>query len=37
VTFTGVSLLFLIVSAIACFIPARLVTRIDPLDALRQE
>ena len=37
VTFAAVSLLFLIVSAIACFIPARLVTRIDPLVALRQE
>jgi ABC-type antimicrobial peptide transport system permease subunit len=37
VTFAAVSLLFLIVTAIACFIPARLVTRIDPLVALRQE
>ena len=37
VTFAAVSVLFLIVTAIACFIPARLVTRIDPLIALRQE
>jgi len=36
-TFAAVSMLFLIVAAIACFIPARLVTRIDPLIALRQE
>jgi ABC-type antimicrobial peptide transport system permease subunit len=37
VTFAAVSVLFLIVTALACFIPARLVTRIDPLAALRQE
>jgi putative ABC transport system permease protein len=35
-TFAGVTLLFLIVAAAACFIPARQVTAIDPLIALRQ-
>jgi putative ABC transport system permease protein len=37
VTFAGVSLLFLVVAGAACFIPARQVTAIDPLIALRQE
>ena len=37
VTFLAVPLLFLIVSVAACGIPARLVTSIDPLAALRQE
>jgi ABC-type antimicrobial peptide transport system permease subunit len=37
ITFAGVSLLFLVVAAVACFIPARQVTSIDPLIALRQE
>jgi putative ABC transport system permease protein len=37
VTFGAVSLLFLTVAAVACFIPARQVTSIDPLHALRQE
>jgi putative ABC transport system permease protein len=36
-TFAAVSVLFLTVSAIACFVPARQVTSIDPLIALRQE
>ena len=36
-TFLAVSLLFLTVAAAACFIPARQVTAIDPLIALRQE
>jgi putative ABC transport system permease protein len=36
-TFGAVSLLFLTVAAVACFIPARQVTAIDPVIALRQE
>jgi len=36
-TFIAVSVLFLAVAAVACFIPARQVTEIDPLIALRQE
>jgi putative ABC transport system permease protein len=36
-TFAGVLLLFLMVAAVACFIPARQVTAIDPLIALRQD
>ena len=36
-TFAGVLLLFLLVAAAACFVPARQVTAIDPLNALRQE
>jgi putative ABC transport system permease protein len=36
-TFLAVSMVFLSVAAVACFIPARQVTAIDPLSALRQE
>jgi len=36
-TFLCVSIVFLAVAAAACFIPARQVTAIDPLTALRQE
>ena len=36
-TFLGVSLVFLAVGAIACFVPARQVTAIDPIIALREE
>jgi predicted permease len=36
-TFIAVSVLFLSIAAFACFIPARQVTTIDPLIALRQE
>jgi predicted permease len=36
-TFVGVAVAFLAVAAAACFVPARQVTMIDPLMALRQE
>jgi putative ABC transport system permease protein len=36
-TFTAAPLFFLGVAAVACFIPARLVTSIDPMVALREE
>jgi ABC-type lipoprotein release transport system permease subunit len=36
-TFAAVSILFVTVAAVACYIPARQATVIDPLVALRQE
>lgn len=36
-TFAGVCLLFIVVAVVACAIPARQVTSIDPMVALRQE
>jgi len=36
-TFLAVSLVFLAVGAVACFVPARQVTAIDPIIALREE
>jgi putative ABC transport system permease protein len=36
-TFAGVTALFLTIAAVASFLPARQVTAIDPLDALRRE
>jgi len=37
ITFATVSLLFVTVATFACLVPARRVTRIDPISALRQE
>jgi len=36
-TFAAIPVIFLLVAAVACFVPARQATSIDPLTALRQE
>ena len=36
-TFAAIPVVFLLVAALACFVPARQASSIDPLAALRQE
>jgi ABC-type antimicrobial peptide transport system permease subunit len=37
VTFTGTILLFAVIGALACYVPVRRATQIDPVEALRRE